>query len=147
MITDIYPPDLQEGGLVPASQLLFSETRYAGVDVDVDVDPTITEHALPIDTAVLGYRVLRETLRNVVRHSGATRARVALRVDQDDLVIEVSDDGVGFDPTVAAPKGHFGLRLLEDTIGDVGGELTIDSPPEGGTRVVARFPVRWGVAR
>jgi signal transduction histidine kinase len=144
VITDIYPPDLQEGGLVSASQLLFNEARYAGVDVDVDVDPTFTEEALPIDAAVLGYRVLRETLRNVVKHSGAAHARVVLRTERGDMVIEVSDDGVGFDPATPAPKGHFGIRLLQDTLKDVGGELSMNAVPEGGTRVVARFPVRWG---
>ena len=78
VITDIYPPDLHEGGLVPASRLLVSEVRYAGVDVDMQVDHTVTDSPLPIDAAVLGYRVLRETLRNVTRHSGATNGpRVA----------------------------------------------------------------------
>ncbi len=143
VITDIYPPDLNEGGLVPASQLLFSEVRYAGIEVDVHIDPTVSDQPLPIDAAVLGYRVLRETLRNVVRHSGAARAGVSLRTENGDLVIVVEDDGVGFDPTLPAPQGHFGLRLLEDTLSDVGGSLVIDPPPDGGTRVVARFPIRW----
>jgi len=144
VITDIYPPDLHEGGLVPASQLLFSEVRYAGIDVDVHIDAEVSDESLPIDAAVLGYRVLRETLRNVVRHSGAARAGVSLRADDGDLVIVVEDDGVGFDPTLGAPEGHFGLRLLGDTISDVGGSLTVDAPPDGGARVVARFPIRWG---
>ena len=143
VITDIYPPDLNEGGLVPASQLLFSEVRYAGIEVDVRIDPTVSDQPLPIDAAVLGYRVLRETLRNVVRHSGAARAGVSLRTENGDLVIVVEDDGIGFDPTLPAPQGHFGLRLLEDTLSDVGGSLVIDPPPDGGTRVVARFPIRW----
>lgn len=146
VITDIYPPDLHEGGLVPASQLLVSEVRYAGVDVDLQIDPTVTDGVLPIDAAVLGYRVLRETLRNVTRHSGATTARVSLRIDAGDLVIVVSDDGVGFDPAAPAPTGHFGLRLLEDTLDAVGGHLTIVSAPQAGTEVTARFPVRWGLS-
>ena len=144
VITDIYPPDLEQGGLVPASHLLVSEVRYSGIEVEMDVDPTVTEQALPTDVAVLGYRVLRETLRNVTRHSGATTARVSLAVDEGDLVIEVDDDGVGFDPAVPAPEGHFGLRLLQDTLEDLGGRLSIESRPQAGTRVTARFPVRWG---
>ncbi len=146
VITDIYPPDLHEGGLVPASRLLVSEVRYAGVDVDLQIDPAITDGALPIDAAVLGYRVLRETLRNVTRHSGASTARVSLRIDAGDLVIVVSDDGVGFDPTSPAPTGHFGLRLLEDTLDAVGGHLSIVSAPQAGAEVTARFPVRWGLS-
>lgn len=144
VITDIYPPDLHQGGLVTAAQLLVSEVRYAGIEVELHVDPGVTDRALPIDAAVLGYRVLRETLRNVTRHSGAATARVALRAQDGDLLIEVSDDGVGFDSTVPAPEGHFGLRLLQDTLNDVGGGLSIGTPPDGGTEVVARFPIRWG---
>jgi signal transduction histidine kinase len=146
VITDIYPPDLHEGGLVPASRLLVSEVRYAGVEVELDLDPTVTDQPLPIDAAVLGYRVLRETLRNVTRHAQATSAHVAVRVREGDLVIVVADDGVGFDPAVPAPDGHFGLRLLEDALEHVGGHLWITSAPQGGTMVTARFPVRWGAA-
>ena len=50
----------------------------------------------------------------------------------------------GFDPTLGTPEGHFGLRLLGDTIRDVGGSLAVDTPPDGGARVVARFPIGWG---
>ncbi len=143
VITDIYPPDLNQGGLLPASQMLVSEVRYSGVEVELDVDPTVSEATLPIDTAVLAYRVLRESLRNVTRHSGATRARVALRVEDGDLVIVVADDGVGFDPDAPPPEGHFGVRLLEDTLTHVGGSLRIVSAPHQGTEVTARFPASW----
>ncbi len=144
VITDIYPPDLHEGGLAPASRLLVSEVRYSGVEVDLDLDPTVTDQPLPIDAAVLGYRVLRETLRNVTRHADAATAHVSLRVRDADLVIVVADDGVGFDPAVPAPDGHFGLRLLEDALEHVGGRLWITSTPHRGTVVTARFPVQWG---
>ncbi len=143
VITDIYPPDLNQGGLLPASQMLVSEVRYSGVEVELDVDPTVSEATLPMDTAVLGYRVLRESLRNVTRHSGATRASVALRVEDNDLVIVVADDGVGFDLDAPPPEGHFGLRLLEDTVNHVGGSLRIVSAPNRGTEVTARFPASW----
>ncbi|MFL6079789.1 MAG: sensor histidine kinase [Ornithinibacter sp.] len=143
VITDIYPPDLNQGGLLPASQMLVSEVRYSGVEVELDVDPTVSEATLPMDTAVLAYRVLRESLRNVTHHSGATRARVALRVEDEDLVIVVADDGVGFDPDAPPPDGHFGLRLLEDALTHVGGSLRIVSAPHEGTEVTGRFPSSW----
>ena len=47
VITDIYPPDLHEGGLVPASQLLLNEVRYAGIDVEAHIDPTVTRRRCP----------------------------------------------------------------------------------------------------
>jgi signal transduction histidine kinase len=121
--------------------------RYSGVEVELDVDPSVTDQPLPIDAAVLGYRVLRETLRNVTRHADAATAHVSLRVRDGDLVVVVADDGAGFDPAVPAPDGHFGLRLLEDALEHVGGRLWITSTPHRGTVVTARFPVRWDAPR
>ncbi len=135
VITDIYPPDLHEGGLLPASQLLVSEVRYAGVEVDLQVDPTVTETALPIDAAVLGYRVLRETLRNVTpalrrRHGprGAAGRRRATSSSWWPTTAWASTR------PAPPPEGHFGLRLLEDALEHVGGSLSIGSAPHGGHR-------------
>ena len=146
VITDIYPPDLHEGGLVPASQLLFSEVRSAGIHVKADIDDGVAGGELPVDAAILGYRVLRETLRNVVRHSRGSNALVKVRVTQGHLGIEVSDDGVGFDTTTPPGAGHYGLRLLADTVRDVGGTVTINSAPGRGAQVVVRFPINWGAS-
>lgn len=143
VITDIYPPDLHEEGLVPASQQLVGEVRNAGFEVHAHFDPALSRRALHPDAAVLAYRVLREALRNVVRHSEGTRAEVSVHSEDEQLSVRVADDGVGFDPDAPVEKGHYGLRLLEDTVRDVGGRMTVRSVPGHGTEVVVRFPLRW----
>jgi signal transduction histidine kinase len=101
--------------------------RVAG-PVDSLVGAEIGEHA---------EAVVREALSNVVRHARAST--VTITVDAgDELVIDVRDDGVGIDPAAA----RSGLRNLERRAEDCGGRLTIDTPPDGGTLLRWRVPLR-----
>ncbi|HEX8496860.1 MAG TPA: ATP-binding protein, partial [Actinomycetales bacterium] len=146
VITEIYPADLREGGLTPAAQQLAADARRAGVEVEVDVASELAGRGLPPDAAMLAYRVVREALRNVVRHARATSVQVTVRRggrDSRDVVVRVVDDGVGFDGPVPRPTGHFGLRLLSDTIQDLSGTFEIRSAAGRGTEVEARFPIDW----
>jgi signal transduction histidine kinase len=140
VITDIYPPDLREGGLGPAlRQLAAHSRRSAGVDVDVTVD----ERPMPADATVLVYRVVREGLRNVVKHAKADRATVDVERGENWVSVRVEDDGVGFDGPPQGGEGHIGVRLLQDTIRDLGGTFRIVSASGRGTTLEAYFPVDW----
>ena len=84
-------------------------------------------------------RILQEALTNVRRHSGASEVLVSLRLDGDDLVAEVADDGRGFDPK--GPAG-IGLRSVRERAAAFGGKLEIESGPSEGTRMRFRASVR-----
>jgi signal transduction histidine kinase len=84
-----------------------------------------------------GYFIISEALTNVVKHAGAERAEVSARASQGMLRVEVRDDGKGG----AAPGGGTGLVGLQDRISALGGNLRIESPPGGGTRVVVTLPL------
>jgi signal transduction histidine kinase len=77
-------------------------------------------------------------MANVVRHAGATSCIVRLVVDRDGLVVEVTDDGRGIDPT--APTG-VGLRSIDERAAEVGGEVDLLVRSGGGTVVRARLPL------
>ena len=121
--------------------LLVNPLRTVGPDGPRTslVAPDSLDVDLGRDTCVLLYRVVREAVRNAVKHAHATAIQVTLRVEDDSIAVEVADDGVGF--VGAAPEGHFGLRLLADTVRDAGGELTIDSSPGAGVRLRVRLPI------
>jgi signal transduction histidine kinase len=106
-------------GLVPS-------VRLAGA-IDTLVPRQIGVHALA---------VVREAVSNAVRHSGAERVIVTVEAD-DDLLIDIVDDGVGIDPTVA----RSGLRNLDERAQECGGELVVRSEPRGGTRLSWRVPL------
>ena len=79
----------------------------------------------------------------MVKHAGATRASIVI-VDEDaedgSVTIEITDDGRGFDPRESA--AGFGLLGMRERLALVGGELEIDSTPDGGTRLAARIPIK-----
>lgn len=86
-------------------------------------------------------RIVQEALHNVRKHADARRVAVAIRCEDDDVVIEVSDDGRGFDvDALEARPGHLGLVSMRDRVHAVGGELRISSRP-GRTTVRARAPL------
>lgn len=137
LLTDIYPPDLEREGLVAAVQELA--TRAEDDQVAVSVHVTVDFHA-PLDATRLAYRVVREGLRNVLRHAQATTAQVHLLRHGEDVVVRVVDDGRGVATTGPAAPGHLGLRLLEDTIRDLGGRLDLSPGATGGSILEAVFP-------
>jgi two-component system, NarL family, sensor histidine kinase DevS len=86
-------------------------------------------------------QITREALSNVARHSGAPEATLSVRVADDEVVLRVVDEGMGFDTRRRAGSGHFGLANLHDRASAVGGELQIDSRPGQGTRIIVRLPL------
>ncbi len=92
------------------------------------------------ETAWCLFRIFQEALSNAARHAGPTRVEVRLAWEADGLVLEVSDDGKGFDPTVR-PEGHYGLRNMEQRAEACKGRLTIVSAPGQGTTVRIWVPV------
>jgi signal transduction histidine kinase len=137
MITDIYPPDLDGPGFATAVQDLAHSAAERGVPVQVDLAADLS---LSEDTARLVYRVVREGLRNITKHAQATAAQVEIRRESELVVVSVSDNGRGVKDTQVA-EGHLGLRLLEDTVNDLGGQMTLRSSPSGGSVLEASFPV------
>ncbi len=86
-------------------------------------------------------RALSEMLANVARHAEAASAWVKLRLDADSLLIEVTDDGVGFDPETAVRPGHYGLIGLKERARLTGGNFSIKSSEGKGTTALLRLPL------
>ena len=108
----------------------------AAIDVGEDIQPALRP-ALNM--------VIREAIANVAKHAGAATVDVRLRREHNELVLEVEDDGRGFDPSATADSpGHFGLRLLRERVAGAGGSIAITSAPGKGTVVVARLTTRAG---
>ena len=144
LLVDIYPPSLARAGLAVALPDLAQTVRAPGLNVVVE--PVSDEQlGLHPDQERLVYRVAQETLRNAAKHATPCTVRVSLGREQDQVVLDVVDDGRGFDPeaVLADPDdGHFGLRLLAELAATGGGTLQVASAPGHGTRW--RLRVRAG---
>ncbi len=91
--------------------------------------------------ATAAYRIAQEALTNVVRHSGATHAEVALQTERDMLVLTVSDNGGGFDTSELAESERLGVAGMRERASLAGGTLEIQSQPGKGTHVFCRLPI------
>ena len=83
-------------------------------------------------------RIMQEALANVRRHSAARNVEVRLRTDVEAILLEVTDDGRGFDPMGA--QGGVGLVGMRERVEELGGEIEVKSRPGEGTEVTVRVP-------
>jgi signal transduction histidine kinase len=134
LIFELRPPVLKEEGLAAAlrSRLESVEQRvgletFFRLEIEERIGPEIEETL---------YRVALEALNNVLRHSYANSVHVALWKEDQRVVLEVADDGVGFDPVAVRERGGgLGLRGMEERVARLGGKLTLASTPNEGTQV------------
>jgi signal transduction histidine kinase len=131
----IHPGELSERGLAAA---LASLAR----DVPLPVELAVSAAGESPAAAACAYFVCAEALANVAKYAAASHVTVSVRSDHGGTTVEVEDDGVGG----ADPGRGTGLRGLADRVETLGGTLTVDSPPGGGTRLVAVIPHGAGAA-
>ncbi len=132
LVHDLRPPALDDRGLVGALDQL-AESLPLPVTVDAGA-----LGALPAAVEVAAYRIVAESLTNVVRHARAGRARVGLARAAEGLVVEVADDGVGIAADVQAGVGLLSVR---ERAAELGGRTDVRCPSGGGTVVRAVLPM------
>lgn len=140
----LHPARLDLQGLVPATEAFCKEfsaqqelaIKFLGHDVPDQI---------PMEVAICLFRIVQESLRNVVKHSQSSEAKVELSCNGDGIELCVSDSGIGFDPESADVKGGLGLISIRERLRLVGGSLVVKSEPLRGTRICVRVPLLGGV--
>lgn len=143
LLVDIYPATLEGAGILDALRDIVGTLRSR--DVAVDLALPETDPGLGPEGDRLLFRIVHECLENVRRHASATHVRVRLDTTAEAVVLEIADDGVGFDAEAALaspPEGHFGLRVLADVASEAGAELAVASAPGSGCRWRLTVPRR-----
>ncbi len=139
---ELRPIVLDDIGLVAALRRLVSDLAQRNDFVlDVDLDDLPDDPRLPGDIETVVYRVVQEALTNVVRHAGASRARVSVAVASGRIRAEIVDDGVGFDAAAAAHHRSLGVTGMTERAALAGGRVEITSSPGAGTTVRLDLPV------
>ena len=141
LISEIYPPNLEQLGLTAALSHLLDSLAGEGVETRLDLAP---QRPVSRDVASVLYRAAQESIRNSVSHSRATTVALSLRYDDGAATLTVRDDGVGFDPSAPRDDGrpHFGLLLMGELAAEAGGRAHVESSPGRGTMVVVEVPLR-----
>jgi signal transduction histidine kinase len=140
IITDLRPAALDELGLGTAIEALLDRHREQdGLDIEREIVlPDTLARRMDPELEGVVYRIVQEALTNVAKHAHATTVRVLVAASPGHLVMEVEDDGCGFDTTQGAPG--FGLAGMQERVSLAGGTLRIDSG-EHGTLVTTRLSV------
>jgi signal transduction histidine kinase len=133
----IHPAVLSSRGLVEAVAAMAARMP---VGVQVDADSSVNEVRFAPEIEGAAYFVVAEGLANVLKHSGATEATVAIRAEDSWLRVTITDDGRGFEPGAVRESG---LRGLRDRVEALGGHVAIDSQGPG-TRLKASLPTHGG---
>lgn len=127
---------------------LVAAIRDAGVPVDLVVSGA--EPPVPASVGLAAYRIVQESLTNVLRHAGPARASVAVDYGQDAIVLDVSDDGrgrSGVDGHSDDEQVRHGITGMRERAAALGGVLTAGTRPEGGFRVHVWLPIQAGSGR
>jgi signal transduction histidine kinase len=121
-------------GLADLDRLVL---RSLDAGVRVDVRRHGDERPLPADLDLSAYRIIQEAVTNVVRHANTDECRVSLDYGEDELSLEIIDDGAG-----GAPGTGYGIPGMRERVSLLHGDFTAGPRPEGGFRVSARIPVQ-----
>jgi signal transduction histidine kinase len=145
LIFELRPEALREEGLLAAIRQ-HAQAVAARADLVIEVETAEDRFPLPHDIEEELYRTAQEALTNVVKHANASHARIRLlptAVTPPCLLLEISDDGIGFAPKRSRP-GHLGLANMRQRVERLGGSLEVRSTPGGGTLIQALVPLRAG---
>jgi PAS domain S-box-containing protein len=145
LISELGSPILYELGFVPAVDWLTQQVeKRHGIALSCEDDGQ--SKPLSDDVCVLLFQGVRELLANVVRHAQAHNGKVCITRHENDIQIDVEDDGVGFDPASIGPgvgqNSRFGLFSLRERLEPLGGHIEVASKTGQGTKVTLRGPLK-----
>jgi signal transduction histidine kinase len=139
LIFELRPESLETEGLVAAlsKQAAAVQARHEVlIETELCEEPSLS---LPVKQEL--YRVAQEALHNTVKHAGASQVNVRLGRTDEAIILEIRDNGKGFDATGSFP-GHLGLLSMQERVKHLEGVLSIESTPGEGTTVRVQVPAR-----
>lgn len=140
LAVELRPPAIDDLGLVPAMRkYLLTFEEHHGVTVEFQAQGGRVHN----QTAVALYRILQESLTNIVKHAGATRVQIRLTIEDNHIELVISDDGHGFDKKAletAQRENRLGLYGMRERAELLGGTLTTFSTPDQGTTITVIVP-------
>jgi signal transduction histidine kinase len=136
LVYDLRPPILDDWGLISALREQMTQYQFNQLRITVDAPDSLPE--LPAAIELAAYRIALESIANVIRHAHASSCTLHLSIRENDLIVEVRDDGAGLPDNYRAGVGILAMRERAD---ELGGTCKVETNPTGGTRVYACLPL------
>lgn len=137
LIRDLHRSPLGAKGLAEA---LESFTEEVGKDSSIRFHRDVEDIRLPAPIALLVYHIAREGVMNALKHAHPRDVWITVREEDEDIVLMLRDNGVGFDTEAPGPEGHFGMAMMRERAQVGGGRFEVESEPGQGTAITVRFP-------
>jgi signal transduction histidine kinase len=137
LIRDLHRSPLGAKGL---SEALESFTDEVGRDSGVAFHRDVEEVEMPAPIALLIYHIAREGVMNALKHARASDIWITVGERDDDLELQLRDNGRGFDTSAPGPEGHFGMAMMRERAQVGGGRFDAESAPGQGTTITVSFP-------
>lgn len=138
---DLRPMVLDDLGLIPAIEWMIKNFGDS-TDIKYSFNHDISDRNIGMNFSSAAFRIVQEGLTNAIRHAKARRCGVELISDEKELTIEIWDDGQGFNQTQINTRGQLGLFGIAERLRPFDGQLTIESAPGKGTRIIAEVPLK-----
>jgi signal transduction histidine kinase len=137
LIRDLHRSPLGAKGLAEA---LESFTDEVGRDSSIRFHRDVEDIQLPAPIALLVFHIAREGVMNALKHAHPRDVWIAVREEDDDIMLSLKDNGVGFDTSAPGPEGHFGMAMMRERAQVGGGRFEVESAPGEGATITVRFP-------
>jgi len=137
---DLHPHQLDHLGLKRALEVMIEQIAQASrMQFDSKFEPV--DDLFSGDAAMNLYRIVQESLNNILKHSQASHVHLCLERDIHEVQLRIDDDGVGFDPEPGVEKKGLGLQNMTERVRMLGGKIKLVSSPGAGTRIEVTIPV------
>jgi len=137
---DLHPHQLDHLGIKRALEAMIEQTSQASrIQFASKIEPI--DDLFTTEAAMNLYRVVQESLNNVLKHSRASKVSIHLERDIHEVLLQIEDDGAGFALDGAAEKEGLGLKNISERVRMLGGKLRLSSAPGKGTRIEVAIPI------
>ena len=138
LIRDLHRSPLGARGL---AESLESFTDEVGRDSHIRFHRDVQDIELPAPIALLVFHIAREGIMNAVKHADPTDVSVSVTEQGEDIVLQLDDNGSGFDVGAPGPEGHYGMAMMRERAKVGGGSFHVRSAVGEGTTITVRFPI------
>ncbi len=145
VLNDLRPPALMHFGFTRMMSMYTEDLRERFPEIEFELDVMDDDRILSDEASLALFRIYQAGMNNIVRHSGATKVWIIYKMEQDAFLLELRDNGKGFDFagdfTHLTRNGHFGMVGMKERAEAIGGEFFLSSEPDKGTTIVVKGPL------